>query len=169
MLKILGAALIIISTVLIGTAHNKLKEQKINELEKRILFFSKLREKVGYDNCDLATAMKEAAEMSEKEFSDEIISVCDSMKESKYKSFFDAWKSSVKPGFIATEQDNEIIADFMKTADNGSGAAVISAADNAICKIKERAASEKSKAEKNKKVYFALWIYAGIFLIIVLI
>lgn len=167
MMRIIGAVCITAAAVMLGIAHSGISKERIKNLENTADFFARLREKISYERSDLATAMSECAVGDDGSFAAEITGVCGTVK-TEGRGFYDAWNTSVKSGYPSGDEDIRTIDEFMKAADNGSAEAVMSAADSAIQKINQRLAELREYSEKNKKVFFSLWLYSGIFLVIML-
>lgn len=167
MMRIIGAVCIIAAAVMLGIAHSGISKEKIKNLENTADFFARLREKISYERCDLATAMSECAVGDSGSFAAEITGVCDTVKING-KGFYDAWIATVRRGNSLGNEDIRTIDEFMKAADNGSAEAVMSAADSTIEKINQKLTELREYSEKNKKVFFSLWLYSGIFLVIIL-
>ncbi len=167
LIRIIGAVCITAASVLLGKAHSGIYKQRADELENLSDFFARLREKISYDRSDLATAMSECADGDCGCFAAEINDVCTAAKKNG-KGFYDAWLANGERQNIFAESDIRVIDEFMKAADNGSAESVMSAADSAIQKLGRNLKELREYGEKNKKVFFSLWLYSGVFLVIML-
>lgn len=167
MLRIIGAACILGASVLLGIAHSGIFKIRADSLEARAEFFARLREKISYDRSDLAAAMSECASADCGGLGADITKVCSNVK-NRGEGFYKAWTATAEKRYLFTEDDIRVIDEFMRAADNGSAESVISAADCAVQKIGDDLKKLREYGEKNKKVFFSLWLYSGIFLVIML-
>lgn len=140
-------------------------------MQNQISFYTKLKDKITSYPIELPYAIEECIENFDFGIKVVYEKIIFSLKSKKYTSYaeatdyaFDECKS-----YCFKKCDIDAVKRLMKCIDSSGNIGFINALDDHIIYIKNELKKYEDNEQKNKKLYFNLWLYAGIIVVVLLI
>ena len=171
MIRLIGSILILGSSITLGAYTSSLISNKISDLQNQISFYIKLKDKLTSYPIELTDAIEECIESFDFEFKiifEKIISNVKNKDCSSYREAIDSAFCEFKSYYI-NKNDIDALKRMMSSIDSSGKQGYVNAIDELISYIKSELTKLSENEQKNKKLYFNLWMYAGIIIVVLLL
>ncbi len=171
MIKLIGAILIIASSIILGVYSSSLFGKKTSDMQNQISFYIKLKDKMTSYPIELSNAIEECFEDFDFDFKMLFEKLIFNMRTKDYQSYSEATNHAFNEykSIYLNKNDIDAVKRLMKSMDSSGNQGFINALDEHISYIKKELDKWVENEQKNKKLYFNLWMYAGIIVVVVLI
>ena len=168
-MKLIGAAFVIMSFAAIGIVHAKAVADRINELRMQSAFFTKMKESAQYEMSNFPSIILNCVESYDFMLSETYKKFAQNLKSKQYKDFYNAWKNAFNGDiYPLNKNDIKIIETFARTLDSGGLEALTGNLSGTADELNRVLETASENCDKKKKLYFSLWLYSGIFTVILL-
>ena len=156
---------------MIGIYSSSLFTKKTLDMQNQISFYIKLKDKMTSYPIELPYAIEECI----KDFSFDIKIIYEkiiiNLKTKDYLSYTDATNHAFSEykSNLFNKNDIDAVKRLMKCMDSSGTQGFINALDEHISYTKKELNKWEENEQKNKKLYFNLWMYAGIIIVVLLL
>lgn len=171
MIKLIGAILIIGSSIALGIYSSSLFEKKTSDMQNQISFYIKLKDKMKLYPIELSLAIEDCIKNFDFDFKYIFEKIIINIKSKKYISYAEATNDALSEykSIYIDNDDIDAIKRLMYSMDCSGNEGFANALDEHILYIKKKLDKWLENEQKNKKLYFNLWIYTGIIIVVLLL
>lgn len=172
-MKVIGIAMIIASSTLIGFKFNENAKSRIEELKTIRNIVTMLKGEIKYNNATVSEALVRMAGRTYGNFNRFLLDMSESLNGNNQKSIDRMWSEKVKSNFSTStylnKNDIKEFAGLGRSIGRYDVESQMKSLDMFIEEITVKIEEEGQKAKSNGKLYKCMGIMAGIFIVLVII